>query len=112
MIRDHLSSTGQVTDEVVQEVWQNLYGRYETSNNIAEQLLDKLEKFSIIRGANLGIQFQQLHDLCKIINFNIPKCPELQIMNIEIETKYARVKLPDYLQLEWRKWVQNYESSN
>ena len=89
-----------------------LDNRYGSSQKISEQLIQKLDQFPTIKGPNQGDSLQSFHDLCKVILFNMPKCPELMIMNLSTGLRHACVKLPERVQRVWRKCVQDYEDLN
>ena len=111
MIHNHLVSTGMITNRDVQEVWITLVERYGTSSKIASQLLDKLKQFPSVSGINSGEQLNELYDLCKIIEFNLPNCQELQKMNTSEGTEFVRAKLPVHMQIEWRRQGQHFENA-
>ena len=112
MINRMLAATGHVTMQDVVEVWKNLVHRYGSSQEIPQELISMITEFPIISKLNLGDQLQKLHDACKIILYNMPKCPELKIMDLSSRLKQIRVKLPDHVQHEWGKVGQAYEDAN
>ena len=112
MIQDYISSSGIIDDNVLQEVWSALVDRYGSQTRISEEILERLSKFPLIKGQNIGKQLQDLHDLCKIACFNMQRSPELQILNISSGLKIVRGKLPRFVQDRWRKSGQHYEDYN
>ena len=112
MITRQLAATGLATMREVNEVWENLIYRYGSSQRITEELLQMIEDFPVIKTGDKGIQLQNLHDLLKVVQYNLPKCPELCIMNLSSGLKNIRIKLPDFIQNEWRKVGLSYEQSH
>ena len=112
MIQDYISSSGFVDDSVLQEVWSALIDRYGSQTKIAEEILEKLNKFPNVKGQNIGRQLLELHDLSKIACFNMQRSSELQILNILSRLKLVRSKLPRFVQDRWHKYGQNYEDFN
>ena len=99
LICNSLAAAGEITEEILQDVWGNLVMRYGASKKIAEQLLEKLDVFPAIHGSNPDEQLHKLYDLCKIVEYNLPRCQELQIVNLSTGLRHARQKLPDFIQL-------------
>ena len=112
MINQMLAATGEVTMGEVHEVWENLTQRYGSSQKIANELTNMIKNFPIIDKKNQGEQLQKLHDVCRIISYNMPKCPELRLMDLSSGLHSVREKLPEYIQHEWGKVGQSYEDAN
>ena len=112
MLINYMSGSGNISDDYFNEIWDTFVERYGSQYKIAEQLMDKLRKFPAIKGHTIGKQLEQLHDLCKIISFNIPNAPELEILNLASGTRIPREKMPRFLQDKWRTCGQSYEDNN
>ena len=112
MIRDHIMARGELGQQDVGEVWRLLKERYGSTRKISEELLQRLDNFPQIKLSQQGSQLQSLYDLCLIINFNIPKNPELYMMNLAQGLKMVRSKLPEKVQEEWRLHGQQYKVMN
>lgn len=109
MIENHIESTGEVTEEDVSEVWSILQRRYGSSDKISEELLERVERFPIIRGRDIGRSLQKLYDLCKILAYNMRYNSQLKILDLAIGLKPIRTKLPEELQAKWREFGQSYK---
>ena len=112
MISQRLASTGVVAHPDVEDVFQTLERRYGSTQKIASQLVEKLHKFPVIKSPNIGDQLETLHDLCKVIEYNQTKCPQLMMMNLPNGLQHIRTKLPEFVQREWAKFGQRYEDAN
>ena len=69
----------------------------------------KIKQFKIGHDSNLGDHLHELHDLCKVIMYNLPRCPDLQNLNLASGLEELRRKLPVHIQNEWRKLGHAYE---
>lgn len=112
MISRHLSAVQFVTQADVNEVWENLTYRFGSSQGITKELLHRIHDFKVIKGFDVGEQLLDLHDLSKVILHNIPRCPDLQNLNLASGLEELRRKLPQHIQSEWRKLGQTFEDNN
>ena len=113
MVQTFLNSSGPVTSEVMKTIWTALEERYGGQNNIARDIFSKLEAIKTIDDKkNVGVQIQNMHDICKIAEFNISKSPELLMLNFANGLQSLRIKLPKHLQDRWRRSGQKYENQH
>ena len=112
MISRHLAAVHHVTQEDVDEVWDSLVHRFGSPQSITQELLLKIRNFSPIQGPNQGKQLHDLHDLCKVVLHNIPKCPDLHNLNLASGLEELRRKLPEHIQHEWRRFGHSFENSH
>ena len=98
----------------VQLAWRELIKRYGSSSKIATKLRSKIEAFPVIqsRSTNLGEQLFNLYDLCRVIQFNMNKCPELVDHNQANGLESLRAKLPPLIQNQWNKYCQAWEDAH
>ena len=113
MIETYLNSCGPVTTTVLQEIWLALEQRFGGQANLARDILEQLKAVKPIdERKDVGKQIEELHDTCKIVEFNIPKSPELHILNLAIGTEDIRAKLPEFVRNRWRILGQKFENLN
>ena len=112
VIKDHLAARDCITALDVSENFRVFSVRYGSSRKISEELLDRLDKFPVVRGNSQGAQLNSLYDLRKVIHFNIPKNPELFIMNLANGLALVRNKLPEKVQEEWGLYGHQYKLQN
>ena len=80
---------------------------------LLEIFFSKLEAIKTIDDKkNVGVQIQNMHDICKIAEFNISKSPELLMLNFANGLQSLRMKLPKHLQDRWRRSGQKYENQH
>ena len=72
----------------------------------------KIKQFKVGHDSNLGDHLHELHDLCKVIMYNLPRCPDLQNLNLASELEELLRKLPVRIQNEWRKLGHAYENQH
>ena len=112
VIRNTLISVGRVSWSDAIEVYSSLESRFGSTQKASVELLDQVDNFKIIKGSDLGEQLQKLTDLCKVVLFNQPRCPELGQLNLAFGLMRVRCKLPDFLQTKWAQVGQDYEDKN
>ena len=104
-----LASSLGIPEITLDTIWETLISRFGTSYRLAEDLLAKVSSFPAIKSTQQLHLLEDLLDLCRIINSNIPNCTELQQMNLSCGMKKTWEKLPDNLQQRWRKTWYDFE---
>ena len=112
VVTSYLEAVGDVSTKEMHKMWHMLERMFGTPSKIADEILQKIEKFPTISGNNVGDQLNKLFCLCKIVEYHLPRCPELGILNFGRGLIAIRAKLPVFLQNDWRKTGQNYEDNN
>ena len=112
MIANYLASSGRVNEAVLEEVWSGLVERFGSRGKVADEISFELHNFKPITGKNIGKQLLEFYDLCKIASFHVPKSLELQTLNCASGLQNLRLKLPKFLQDQWRRFGQQYEDDN
>ena len=111
MLGYYHAATECVEESDIHAIWNDFITTYGSSHKIANELLEKINKFPEIKTENKNVaeMLQKLHGLCLIIKFNLPKCPELIEFNIAKGLICIRNKLPKHIQIEWKKVGIAYE---
>ena len=104
-VSNMLAATSSVTIENIHEIWNELILLYADPKKIALDLTRKLDDLDNITEANAGHQLSRMHRLCRIVQFNIPNCPDLSDLNIAKGIRNLRAKLPLSVQIECRNRV-------
>ena len=112
MISRTLASTGEVSSDIVNRVYDRLIQRFGSSQRIAAELFKKIEAFPVVQGINIGAQLEDLHDLCRVIEYNQSRCTELKVLDLASGLQIIRSKLPDFIQLQWRQYGQTFEDAH
>ena len=73
MISNYLSSSGNIDQSVLDEVWGVPVERFGSQGSIAEQLLDQLKNFLMVDENTIGEKLQEFQDICKIASFTMSK---------------------------------------
>ena len=112
MLNDFISSTRSLNQNSFDYIWNTFIDRFGSNHKIAQQLLKQIDMFPSVRGNNMGKQLEELHDLCKIVEYNCGNSSELQILNTAIGLRPLREKLPKFIQDRWRSFGQSYEEGS
>ena len=112
VVTNYLEAVGDVSQNEMHKMWTMLERMFGTPSKIADQILQRIEKFPTISGNNVGDQLNKLLCLCQIVEYHLPKCPELGSLNYGRGLTALRAKLPIFLQNDWRKTGQQYEDDN
>ena len=99
MISHMMAATGNVTMNDVECVWRRLVERSASPQKIARELTAMITNFKLIEEEEAGMLLSKLHDISKIIDFNIPRCPDLIDMNFAKGIQPIRNKLPVPVQI-------------
>ena len=109
VIRNHQDSRGTITMKDVEIVWKELTERFGSDSQISSELTTLIKEFPPIKGKDLTAQLDRLVDLCKIVLYNQEKCEDLKFLNHSLGMECIREKLPDFIQVEWRKIGSRYK---
>ena len=93
MLTNKLAALGEVTPEDARQAIDSLIIRFGSTQRITTELFSKVDSFPFIKGADIGNQLHNLHELCSILLFNMRKCRELSILDLSTGLKPLRMKL-------------------
>ena len=111
-----LISTCSVGDtaKAYEEIVEMLNERYGSGPELAAEVRRRIDKFSPIKGDNIGNQLRKLADESRRVNFLMPKVPELSDFSTGYGQEQFRSKLPKYVQDKWAvegiKYEEKYNS--
>lgn len=106
-----IASAGHEPRLTLSRIWDTLTTRFGSSHKVANDLLMRINAFPAIKTVRQISSLEDLLDLCRIIEANIPHCQELYQMNLSCGMKKVWEKLPDFLQQRWRKTWYTYETA-
>ena len=112
MLSNSSAAVGFVTAEDLAEIWDRLVFLFASSEAIAEELLQLMEDSPVVSAHNTGKDISKLYDLCKIIEYNMNWCQDLDVMNISTGLRTLRSKLPANIQLQWGKSAIQFENQH
>ena len=92
---------------ILHEVWTMLFRKYGSSLLLSKELEKEVEQFTAIKTSQVD-RLEALLRLCKKVLSNIPRAPELQVFNFSSGLARITSKLPEHLQLLWRKTGHEY----
>ena len=80
--------------------------RFGADSDIAKELMGKMDRFPLIRGAesdpDVALKVRQLSDLCVVIGAHMKSIPDLKLFDLPSGLEILRHKLPDFLNSRWR----------
>ena len=106
-----IASAGNEPRLTLSMIWDTLINRFGSSHKVADDLLMRISAFPAIKTVKQVSALEDLLDLCRIVEANIPHCRELYQMNLSCGMKRVWEKLPDFLQQRWRKAWHTYETA-
>ena len=92
MLTNKLAALGEVTPEDARQAIDSLIIRFGSTQRITTELFSKVDCFPVIKGADIGNQLHNLHELCSILQFNMRKCRELSILDLSTGLKPLQIK--------------------
>ena len=109
-IVDNLIASNACPDTTLELVWETLTSRFGSHHRLAEEMFSKIERFPCIKSLkNQTTLLEDLLDLCRLINANIPHSNELNSLNYPSGMYKILDKLPEYAHDRWRTYWHQFE---
>ena len=109
-IVDLVADTSDVeSGEALKRIMKELVDRFGSGPQMAQEIRDKVEALSPIKGPDISKNLQQLADMTTQITFVMKSVPELSDFNTSYGLKAIRSKLPFDLQRRWATAGTQYE---
>ena len=112
LIQNYLAAGAACPDETLKKIWNALHKQYGSAVKVSQSMQNKLHALHAIRSYNSRSKLQELLDLCRLIEVNIPSNPELQLFNLSSGQKQVWSKLPDWMQRKWRSRAHSLSVQN
>ena len=109
LIKCMCTLTSEVTVDLIESIWQNLFERYRSAECVAADLKSRLAKHPVIKAPNLSAQLYRLKDLCSIVHRHFAECPEFIQLDFSDGLEIVKKKLPLDIRTKWDKFGKRHQ---
>ena len=98
--------------EALGAIEAEFFRKFGASSNVASSIMQKLNSFQTIRSTHDTQKLEQLFEICRLIDTNMPMVRDLVQFNLPSGISLIWAKLPENLQGMWRSQCYHYKVSH
>ena len=103
LINMYLSAGLTNPSRILSEIWENFKKKFGSNTKVTTHLIAQMKEFPKIRHPHQTEDMEKLMTLCKVIQLNMDRCPDLQFFGTGHGMREVWEKLPEAFISRWRK---------
>ena len=112
LINMYLSAGLTNPSRILSEIWEDFKKKFGSNTKVTTHLVSQMKEFPKIRHPHQTEEMEKLMTLCKVIQLNMDRCPDLQLFGTGHGMREVWEKLPETFISRWRRESTSAERRN